>query len=497
MRPETFATLVLSVALAAASPASAGRTPSSGPGDLLEIAKAFVGDRNCAVARPMLVDITAGADFKTLDSADRSLAWQMLGYCQNGQEAWTSFKQATDEADVTPYAWRMRFFYAVEYKDADDALISLEGAAANASAGVDVRDDSLRKLVARLVASGDETRLTKVFALLDAHGWTPKDPAGHADSLWTDYALLLVGKGDLVNARRVGARIVHPRDVLRVRLDKRFAPLLEGDGAKAFDVVKAAEADLAAKRKQFAAMPDDPDRLVSLAFGLKQVGRPAEGLALVDAWLAAHPVAEDARPPRWVLGARVDLLWALGRYDEAVAAERLAAAPGPDHANGIHIISLAGALNGLGQNREALSLMKALVIDRANGLDGYQTMLARAQEVCAAAAIGPEAKDDLDDALAYTAAHAADSDPARAEALLCAGDLDGAAALYIARLKDPARRLDALLAFSPMQRAPEPPADTALRARQARVAARPDVKAAIAAVGQTEPIPLAGGIASF
>ncbi len=77
-------------------------------------------------------------------------------------------------------------------------------------------------------------------------------------------------------------------------------------------------------------------------------------------------------------------------------------------------------------------------------------------------------------------------------ALLCIGDIDGAAAADISRLGDPEHRDTALLALQIY----EPPPvvlseqEAEIERRKAAIRERPDVRAAVDAVGRIERAPL-------
>jgi hypothetical protein len=79
------------------------------------------------------------------------------------------------------------------------------------------------------------------------------------------------------------------------------------------------------------------------------------------------------------------------------------------------------------------------------------------------------------------------------KALLCMDRQEEAAALFVQRLKEPGRRLDALGAARTVRRPPSVPEREAelLRRRDAMIA-RPEVQNALAAVGRPVDVPLAG-----
>jgi hypothetical protein len=119
----------------------------------------------------------------------------------------------------------------------------------------------------------------------------------------------------------------------------------------------------------------------------------------------------------------------------------------------------------------------------------YGEMLLRSLRVCALSLLGRQAEGA--DALAYLAAHERDNPGAREDALLCAGDADGAAALFVRRLRDPLQRDEAFLALTPFDPPASVPAVFAeMSRRRQAVKARPDVQAAIAEVGGLPPVHL-------
>jgi tetratricopeptide (TPR) repeat protein len=235
---------------------------------------------------------------------------------------------------------------------------------------------------------------------------------------------------------------------------------------------------------------------------LRLLGRPQEGLALIDAWIAGHKADADdeAAPDRnWILDERAETLSALGRYDDTTAAGREAAALEEDgQLNVSQTINLAERLEEQGKPQAALDVL-AVFKEGGPRASVYGMMWVWTERACALGQLGrtPATSPDLAAALAYSAEHLDSNPPARAETLLCVVDLDGAAAAYIARLKDPEQRADALMALSTWKRPPQPVFLAQILARLDKVRARPDVKAAVAAVGRTEAIPLAGGLVTF
>ena len=180
----------------------------------------------------------------------------------------------------------------------------------------------------------------------------------------------------------------------------------------------------------------------------------------------------------WTMDYRARALAQLGRFDEAVAQLR-AAAERPEYGapNVSQSINLAGLLADLGRGAEAEAIVAQVM---ARGLSPYGRMQAEAVRACART--GPAAE-----ALAYLREHQADAPAALQDALICEGDLQAAARLYIERLSDPDRRTSAL---AELQDYATPPVMTPLQQaairRREQLRRRPDVQAAIARVGRIE-----------
>ena len=124
------------------------------------------------------------------------------------------------------------------------------------------------------------------------------------------------------------------------------------------------------------------------------------------------------------------------------------------------------------------------------GASGYGEMWVHAQRFCSMNVLGQAAAAATE--MAAAVANERDNPDALQLALLCAGAEDAAAALYIRRLGDVTLRAGALEELSTFQ--PNPARLSSFLAdierRRDTLRARADVKAAVAAVGHTEAIPL-------
>ncbi len=151
------------------------------------------------------------------------------------------------------------------------------------------------------------------------------------------------------------------------------------------------------------------------------------------------------------------------------------------------MLDWADRLNRLGRHAEALALLKTIPADELTDLG---SMWQGAEQICALARTDPPAAWRLLPAMMVREPKGPE---ALQKALFCMDRRDEAAALFIQRLKQPDRRLDALGATRAVRRPPSVPAvEAALMARRDAMIARPDVQKALAAVGRPLDVPLAG-----
>lgn len=176
----------------------------------------------------------------------------------------------------------------------------------------------------------------------------------------------------------------------------------------------------------------------------------------------------------------------LGRTDDARTAYRAAITAGERGQRNIsQAINFAGWLEAEGRPGEAIDLLRATGPD----LTPHGHMAVASVMACAAEQLGDA--NALGLAMTYLREHERDNVAARARALLCVNDIDSAAALYVRRLRDPVEYADALLELQ-IYRAPahQLPGQAIRAQRRARLRERPEVRAAVGAVGRIEEVPL-------
>jgi beta-barrel assembly-enhancing protease len=238
------------------------------------------------------------------------------------------------------------------------------------------------------------------------------------------------------------------------------------------------------------AAPDKLAAVNALAYALLARDRPAEALPVLDEAIARamrageHSAFSDMDELNWTYDVRARTLYRLGRNDEAVAQMRQAASV-PQHGlpNVRNAVDLGALLISLDRPREAVEALADIGKRWPNAELDYRWVLA-----CAHIMLGDRASAEPH--LRYVRNHHTDNEDAAMRAEVCTGDQDGIAAHLIRWLNDPATRSDALLE---VQEFPDPkhigPFDPRYRALWRSVAARDDVRAAIARVGRVGSYP--------
>jgi tetratricopeptide (TPR) repeat protein len=430
--------------------------------------------------------------FPKLASAMRSATFINLAACIGGDRTHEWRALAAKEPDAPPLAFALLFLEAVNRRDTEAALADLEADLRAAKrlgmSFVITNDDGIYYLYRRL--DGDLASKRRLLAVLDAGDWTPSDSAQDPSAYWADFSTLLLEAGDPVKAARVAKKVTAADILLGLRLDRRFAGMVKADPAM-FDMEYAAYAELQRLQKLYAAAADNDNGAYAVIEALRDLGRDDDAVAFADGVLKKDRIVDDKGLDyrNWIEDRRVYALIGLGRFDEAIAAERLAAGRkergGP---NVSQVINLAEMLIDQGRFQEALDLLGPMDEPGRTSPLGHGFVVQT--RVCAFNGLG-RSKDQAD-ALAYTAAHVGDNRPARLRALLCANDIPGAARLMVDWLGDPVARRRALVELCTAPARPLGSFQAVLSDRYRKVRADPAVVAAIAKVGHTEALRTVG-----
>lgn len=436
-----------------------------------------------ALAKPY----TERPDFETLPETVRHLAWHLVGLgawqTNHLPQAHKAFKTSSKLAGAIGWDWLYRAYTAQGDKDPQDSVYAFATMLETDPEPLAQVDDhfigELHRQALEL-SRGEQRLMVLADDLLDVD-WKPRDATGDWSDFWLEHAARLLDRGDVARAGKVMVRVTAPDALASARADRRFAPLLRQDPAR-FDVAKAHAVRVAATRARMAEKPRDLGAVNAHAQALLGMGRPAEVLTMTQAALERRPDSwDDATNRPWTLDIQARALRDLGRFDDALVAWRMATRP--EIGGGVsQELNLADALLELDRPAEVLTIVGGVKPDKVSA---FGRMVAANLSACANAQLGDRAGVER-----AFAALAADRDAIpflEMSGHLCAGDQDGAATVLIALLKDPETRLEALAdAQDYPEEAVTAPFRRAQLARRRALYARPDVRAAVAAVGRVE-----------
>ena len=248
--------------------------------------------------------------------------------------------------------------------------------------------------------------------------------------------------------------------------------------------------------KTAAANPRSLGVRVQYGYALLEAGRFAELLQFTDEIVARVSAARSDEAPfddiddqlNWIYNHKAASLRALGRWDEALTGHggRAPASRKKGSINVSQAINLGWHYVDYGKPEKALKALDG--IDWAHSLSAYGRM--QLQYVRYRAYLQLANAQEADNVLAYLREHRDDAEDTWQLAMLDAGDFDGAAALLIARLRDPEKRYEALGEVQEYLPLPRLPKQAEALARWEKLVTRADVAAAINEVGRREKAPM-------
>ncbi|MCB1634925.1 MAG: hypothetical protein KDI51_10080 [Xanthomonadales bacterium] len=315
---------------------------------------------------------------------------------------------------------------------------------------------------------------------LFATGWNARPNS--ASGMRMRLVELQLADGDTEQAAQTASLILHPMDVVGLRVDRRLAALHSGPGED-LDPVRRGRRLLQDLRVRAQDAPTDLEAINELIELLLVLGDIDEALALSTDTLSrieeGGDLAEDPtflRP--WVANHRSTALLRQGDTEAAVA-QLIAAsqmAESPDGGNTSQLLNLATLYLRLNRPAAALDLL-----DQVSNPSPYGRMV---MERCRFAANldNPEVAEE---ALGYLREHQDDGILQWLDALLSADRIDEAAATVVVQLADDEDRTTVLFWLQSFWNT-ELPADGRYRQARQQLLDRADVKAAIAAVGHIE-----------
>ncbi|HEY7851929.1 MAG TPA: hypothetical protein VIB82_03085 [Caulobacteraceae bacterium] len=462
---------------------------------------AAVKEGRCEDILPLVRRITLDARFAGLKGPAALKVWAVGAECavttDKADDAYAYAREATQYPEAPDESWRLRLLLGMFLKHSDDAVDTaalLSGTHPAVLSEIDARQYS--HFSNELRVSGAAAQRRRLLAALFAADYQPPNPFDIADYFWLDYAGMLAADGDHAGTARALGRISNPYYVALARMDRRFTTEVAASPDR-FNIRQAAERQLVRDRAAMLAHPDLAKGVTATVEDLRFLSRAKEALTLLDEANAKLAKPGDSGfsdledQANWLVDDRSRVLKDLGRFNESLEALRQGAQiveSGRDNVS--QVINYAGALVETGKFKEALDQLEPFgATGEKRPVSPVGAMEMTGVRTCAFVGLGRTA--DAKAALTYMTTHESEDQNALTGALLCSNNLDGAEASFIRRLNDPDARSQAmwtLCDFSDV--APRLPYATEIDRRWRLVRDRPDVRAAIAAVGHLETIPL-------
>ncbi|HWA63808.1 MAG TPA: hypothetical protein VG939_20700 [Caulobacteraceae bacterium] len=445
---------------------------------------------DCAAAAGTLKAVYDDPGFAQLEPRFRAAVLEGADLCEarlgHSQAAFALSRRAIQEPEATALAWSLHIDLALNLGRIDDGVTALTTLARRSPALLgDIKEQTVFSAYAyaESLPHADQRRMALLEAL-DHAGWKPKDPFNDAAGLKLERVRLLLAAHRDADAKAAAEGIVDPTTLIALRADDRFAAV--AGPARAVDLVEATRKALVQALLAAGAHKDwlsGPYRIAQLQLRL---GQDEAALKTVQAALDNYDdfgasAFADADPSlRRLQGLKAEILSRMGRLDAADGAFAEAAAEDAQGDEGFEEkLAYASYLIDTDRSPLALDLLKAVKTD---GLTDNGKAYLAAMRACAYSVTGDRAAMQRE--LAIVTAPRTPDYGAVLNGLICAGDLDGAAKVYIERLNDPAKRTDALVA---LQRFKRPPThgheDKAWDDDFLKVISRPDVLAAVKANG--------------
>lgn len=456
--------------------------------DQVQAASDKARDGDCKSSLAILRKVTGQADFVALPAQARAAILGLAANCAmavgDKEDAHRHAVEATRLDPAEPQFWRIRLGLELEGKRDAEAVDTVAAmASGNAEALNAMPIQWFHRMNENLKRQPDVAQRRHLLKILAGPDYQPDEALATGDYFKRDYAAMLADAGDKAAAAALVAQIHDPLALIVVSVD----PRLNAGLPSGFDGRAAVEAWLTRAREVAASHAGSMAAVLEIARSLRQLGRPQEALATLEAARPDGPQGAtftdlDEQENWWWDGmARTYAM--LGRYDEATAAYcRGIGAREFGALNVSQTLNLAHAHLRFGHPDRALATVADFETAGYNA-SPYGNMELHLVRGCAR--LADRQADAARTDIAYAAAHERDHPEALMDLLLCADDLDGAAAALIRRLDDPDRRSSALLQMSdfdpPPASFPQMPYDRRLPDLKARA----DVQAAIARAGGT------------
>jgi hypothetical protein len=446
--------------------------------------------KDAAGAQALVLSVISDPVFDSLDEPTRhaalALATQLALQTENLEQAHQFAVSATQSAEQSAGDWQNRLTTSIKIGDARDEAECLTNIARRWGRDSSMMSDATVRQVVRDTDHVDaQLRLDLLHALYELR-WHSGD-SGQPGGWWLELSRLLLDANRKQEAIQVASLIDDPRNIIALRADRRFKPLLKSDTVRS-DPHRAAKDQIDEYRKKVRDTPRSLPALQRLIKALLNSRLDAEALALseeatrrIDAAADGRAPYDDARNFGYLLDSRSEALIHLGRYDEAVKqSQRSAHLPQkPDTVS--YSINLALTLCNLDRPEEALQALPV-----SGNPSGYGKMLIALVQLTAAVERGTDSGADADEALSYLREHRKDSPSTWLSGLLRAGASDEAEHEFLFLLSDPTERTSMLVEAQDYYDAKLPPRLAEWRNRFITLKNRPAVRAAIVQVGEID-----------
>jgi tetratricopeptide (TPR) repeat protein len=390
--------------------------------------------------------------------------------------------------------WQSRFLSAAQAGksgEAAEALTKLAESSPDRFAALVSQLDTARLIVSTIRSAEPAARYELSTALFDRRSLLPYEyqPSG----TWSNLVLMEVERGNTQRAAEVAAQILDPEEILAMRVDKRFEPLLRAYPEQ-LDLTAATDRSLAWLRDASSKFPRELRFKTEQIYVLANAGRAKEAVAMADELLARTPDVGAVRSSydnvygfNWLLDYRGMALERLGIWEEAEKSRKRAAQLLEDgRPNVSNAINLADFYATLGRSREAYAALGGMA-KSSNRASPFGRM--QIDSVLLIIAVTDRDEARTKEVLARMRQNQAAAPGTFQEALLLTNNMDEAAALLIRRLRDPATRKAALRDVQVYQQKTPSEYDRLMEERWTLLRSRQDVIDAVALVGHIENVP--------
>lgn len=298
---------------------------------------------------------------------------------------------------------------------------------------------------------------------------------------WRDLVQRRLDQRDTEGAKKILARIHDYPSLLGMSVDRRFDALRKEQPGK-FDVKDAQARMLSRLRARVDAQPTSLNARIDLASGLLTTGNAAESVSVMESALAAGDkyFTDWKRASPWAMTMLGYAYVAMARYDDALKSLRRALVQSKDQpGHGSIAVNLAVMQLRLGRPAEVLvTLEKVESVSHEGELIAAGTLHG--------AYVQMDDKLRAEKALQRVREKSAYKPLVYLVELLRAGKMDEAKRELVERLRDPDRRIQALVEVQTYRNPPIPPGQRITRARMKELVSMPDVRKVILEVGRIE-----------